>query len=168
MYNNYPETPLKVPIIPISFFRSTSAIKRSNRLYRRFVRIKRWINRNAKRNFCACLNNDWFYRFLHIIIVCSRKTLCVLRLLLNWRKSAMAIEFNPQKQWVSSRSNEWQGLCIGVHQKAYSADLIQASNLGLESQGLAISSTIIQPPSHVTLPAFASWFSIDTIHPIEK
>lgn len=40
--------------------------------------------------------------------------------------------------------------------------------MGLESQGLAISSTIIQPPSHVTLPAFAGWFRLDAIHPIER
>lgn len=40
--------------------------------------------------------------------------------------------------------------------------------MGLESQGLAISSTIIQPPSHITLPAFAGWFRLDAIHPIER
>jgi hypothetical protein len=40
--------------------------------------------------------------------------------------------------------------------------------MGLESQGLAISSTIIQPPSHVTVPAFAGWFQLDAVHPIER
>jgi hypothetical protein len=40
--------------------------------------------------------------------------------------------------------------------------------MGLESQGLAISSTIIQPPSHITLPAFAGWFRLDAVHPIER
>lgn len=40
--------------------------------------------------------------------------------------------------------------------------------MGMESQGLAISSTIIQPPSHVTLPAFAGWFKLDSVHPIER
>ena len=55
-----------------------------------------------------------------------------------------------------------------VTRTMYRPDLIQASNMGLESQGLAISSTIIQPPSHVTLPAFAGWFRLDAIHPIER
>ena len=37
----------------------------------------------------------------------------------------------------------------------------------MEQNGL-IPSTIIQPPSHFTLPAFALWFSLDLIHPIEQ
>lgn len=36
-----------------------------------------------------------------------------------------------------------------------------------DTQGLPNSSTIIQPPSHLTLPAFASWFDLSSIHPIE-
>jgi hypothetical protein len=43
--------------------------------------------------------------------------------------------------------------------------------MGMDTQGLSnalVSSTIIQPPSHVTIPAFAGWFNLDSIHPIEK
>lgn len=47
------------------------------------------------------------------------------------------------------------------------ADLIQMSTQHIEGVGNAGSltaGTIIQPPSHVTLPSVASWFKEDEIH----
>ena len=43
----------------------------------------------------------------------------------------------------------------------YLADLIQMSNQNIEGVGNAgamASGTMIQPPSHTTIPAVASWF----------
>lgn len=50
-----------------------------------------------------------------------------------------------------------------------SADLIQIPNQHIEgtgNSGTLTSGTIIQPPSHITLPAVASWFKEDEIHDI--
>lgn len=41
--------------------------------------------------------------------------------------------------------------------------------MNLDHQGMGgglTAGTIIQPPSHVTIPAFANWFDVECIHQI--